>query len=56
MNPADVKEEILQAAQAYLDTGEIPYLPYQGYQGISNRGIVLSSNPIILPADGCWWF
>ncbi len=38
MNPADVKEEILQAAQAYLDTGEIPYLPYQGYQEYLESG------------------
>lgn len=38
MNPAEVKEEILQAAQAYLDTGEIPYLPYQGYQEYLESG------------------
>lgn len=38
MNPADVKEEILQAEQAYLETGEIPYLPYQGYQEYLESG------------------
>jgi hypothetical protein len=38
VNRTGLKEEILQAAEGYLQTGEIPFLPYQGYEEYLESG------------------